>query len=59
MSIEREGKSYTLYCDICSESISGFFGFQEAIDWKQKEGWKAQIVRDGEWEDICPECQEG
>lgn len=59
MSIEREGKFYTLYCDICGESISGFSLFQEAVRYKQENGWKAQAVPDGEWQDLCPECQEG
>ena len=48
----------TLICDICGEEIDGFLGFEDAVAHKRSEGWKSEKYR-GEWEDICPECQEG
>ena len=47
-----------LICDICGEEIGGFLDFEDAIAHKRSEGWISEKYR-GEWEDICPECQEG
>lgn len=59
VSIEKEGGSYSLYCDICGEKADKtFFEFQNAVDYKKSNGWKSQR-HNGEWEDVCPECQEG
>lgn len=59
MSIERMGDTFDLICDICgNEAEQSFFEFQEAVSYKKREGWKSQ-KRKGEWEDVCPECQEG
>ncbi len=59
MSIENEGGMYSLYCDICGESASeSFFEFIDAVQYKRREGWKSQ-KRNGEWEDVCLECQDG
>lgn len=58
--IQREGKhDFALICDICSEPTEeNFEDFWQAVKFKQNNGWKSQ-KRDGEWEDVCPECQAG
>lgn len=54
---EGEGK-FTLTCDICGERIiDTFYEFNDAVNYKKENGWKSQR-RGGEWEDVCPECQE-
>lgn len=58
MSIEREGDMYFLYCDVCGEAAdSDFFKFDDAVEYKKSNGWKSRKYG-GEWEDVCPECQE-
>lgn len=58
MSIEPiEGSQVELACDICGYTVTSFDSFQEAVDYKKEDGWKSQKHK-GEWEDICPECQE-
>ena len=52
----KEG--YELICDICGYMVTGFDDFDEAVDYKVDSGWVSEINND-EWEDICPECQEG
>lgn len=47
-----------LICDICGEEIDGFFDLENAVAHKRSEGWKSEKHK-GEWQDICPECQEG
>ena len=58
--IERDFNGlYTLTCDICGEEAPRTFDdFHEAVQYKKDEGWKSQKYK-GEWEDVCPECQEG
>jgi len=49
---------YTLTSDICGEKATETFEeFHEAVQYKKDEGWKSQKYK-GEWEDVCPECQE-
>ncbi len=49
---------YSLTCDICgSEADETFFEFYDAVEYKKQNGWRSQKHR-GEWEDVCPECQE-
>jgi len=49
---------YVLTCDICGEkALETFEEFHEAVQYKKDEGWKSQKYK-GEWEDVCPECQE-
>jgi hypothetical protein len=58
MAIEKINDFYGLYCDICGEEASELFDeFHEAVDYKNANGWKSRWCR-GEWEDVCPECQE-
>ena len=49
---------YDLICDICGNKEDGFYDFNEAVEYKKENGWKSEKYK-GEWEDICPECQEG
>ena len=57
--IEKEGCVFVLFCDICGEAADeDFFEFDEAVSYKKANGWKSQR-RNGEWEDVCPECLEG
>lgn len=56
--IDKSFGSYSLICDICGEEAKKEFDdFYEAVDYKKKEGWKSKKI-DGEWQDVCPECQE-
>ncbi len=54
--ISKEYGAYTLACDICGEEET-FDSFDEVIQYKKDNGWKSQKYK-GEWEDVCPECQE-
>lgn len=48
---------YTLTCDICGEEANkDFFEFYDAVQYKKNNNWKSR-KRNGEWEDICPNCQ--
>lgn len=51
-------KGYELICDICGDTVEGLDDFDEAVEYKKENGWVSEISED-EWEDICPECQEG
>jgi len=57
--IDKIGGKYALVCDICSEgAMQKFDDFWDAVRFKRDNGWKSQ-KRNGEWQDVCPECQEG
>ena len=57
--IDKQSGRYHLICDICGEEAEeDFDDFYEAVEYKKAEGWKSQ-KRNGQWEDVCPECQEG
>jgi hypothetical protein len=53
---KTDNNEYELICDICGDSIVGFDNFSEAVGYKKQEGWKSQ-KHNGEWEDVCPNCQ--
>ena len=56
MTIDRDFDFFSLYCDICGEEAEEQFDeFEEAVDYKKANGWKSR-KRNGEWEDICPDC---
>lgn len=56
--IDKQCGLYCLICDICGEEEDEqFFDFHEAVEHKKSNGWKSQ-KRDGEWQDVCPDCQE-
>ena len=57
--IEKIDGRYRLFCDICGEPVDREFDdFYYAIVYKKENDWKSQKYK-GEWEDVCPECQEG
>jgi Fe2+ or Zn2+ uptake regulation protein len=52
------GDRYILVCDICgTEEDETFYDFYDTVEYKKENGWKSQ-KHQGEWEDVCPECQE-
>ncbi len=56
--IDKQSGQYHLICDICGEEAEEIFDdFYDAVDYKKQNGWKSQ-KRMGEWEDVCPGCQE-
>jgi len=56
--IDKFNGIYTLTCDICGEDAPETFDdFYDAVQYKKDNGWKSQKYR-GEWEDVCPECQQ-
>lgn len=56
MSIDNFQGMYTPTCDICHAELPAEFDFYDAVNAKKREGWKSRKV-DGQWEDICPDCQ--
>lgn len=48
---------YWLVCDICGKEHD-FETFDDALDYKKENGWISEKYK-GEWQDVCPECQEG
>ena len=67
MSIEKEGMyhklksitSYILICDVCGEVGQVTSNFADAVQYKKQEKWKSQKDSNGDWEDVCPNCQSG
>lgn len=59
MTIEKdESGNPALTCDICGATENEiFYEFRDAVDYKKQNGWKSQKTS-GEWEDVCPGCQE-
>ena len=58
--IDKFGGSYILVCDVCGEDAREIFDeFYDAVAYKRWEGWKSRKDEDGEWLDVCPDCQEG
>lgn len=62
MSIEREGRYYKVYCDICLESDEEEFDdFDDAVAHKKVSGYVSRKEDWGKgndgWYDVCPECQ--
>lgn len=56
MSIERYYGQYTPVCDCCGERLPGELSFSDAVRAKREAGWESRKVN-GEWEDICTDCQ--
>ncbi len=57
--INKVGGEYQLLCCLCGDCAPETFNqFMEAVDYKKENGWHSREFRDGEWEDICPSCQE-
>lgn len=61
MTIEKNGGVYVLICDVCGEKAEeDFGGFYDAVDYRNTHGWETRpdFFRAGEWENVCPHCQE-
>lgn len=56
MSIENFHGAYTAVCDCCGDILPPEDDFYDAVTAKKSAGWKSQKT-DGQWEDICPDCQ--
>jgi hypothetical protein len=56
--IDKEHGEFILSCDFCGEQVDGFDDFYDAVDYKKDKGWKNKRIN-GDWNDICPECQKG
>lgn len=56
MSIERFYGQYTPVCDYCDKTLPGERSYADAIRAKREAGWESRKV-DGEWLDICTDCQ--
>jgi hypothetical protein len=55
--IKRNSKfGHELTCDICGKGEK-FDYFDHALEYKKDLGWISEKYN-GEWQDICPECQE-
>ena len=54
--IDKDGGKFYLICDVCLEDGLPFASFDEAVAYKKDEKWKSKKI-DGEWQDICPDCQ--
>jgi hypothetical protein len=54
--IGKKRNRFTLSCDVCHEEVEEFYDFHEAVMHKKLNNWKSQ-KRNGEWEDVCPDCQ--
>ena len=53
---------FIVVCDICEsdgaeEMKQAFDTFQDAVDGKKDLGYES-VCHDGEWVDVCPQCQE-
>lgn len=55
--IEKEGGSYTLKCDYCSNYIDDLEDFTQAVEYKKANGWTSNKI-DDMWFDMCPDCLE-
>jgi hypothetical protein len=55
----EEGFGYVIHCDICEEELYDMDAqdFRDMAAYAKEYGWISRKV-DGEWEDVCPACQE-
>lgn len=56
--IEKGLIGFNLICDICGRLEYAIPTVSDAVDFKCDNDWKSEKY-EGEWQDICPECQEG
>jgi hypothetical protein len=59
MTMERRGGDIVPVCDICGEELPAEADFRDALEAKRKAGWKTDRLPSGEYEDVCPACQNG
>ena len=56
--IDKSCGFYCLFCDICDEEADdSFYEFHDAVEYKKQNGWKSMKIN-GQWQDICPDCQQ-
>lgn len=55
--IQKNYGKHHLICDNCDELIEIYDSWDKAVDGK-KEQWVKSSKIDGEWIDVCYECQE-
>lgn len=56
MSIARYYQNFAAVCDYCDKQLPGEFTYDAAVRAKRAAGWERRKV-DGEWVDICTDCQ--
>lgn len=59
MIYEHDRGVYVLTCDSCGADAEYLFdSFQEAVNWKKDKsnGWASKLDA-GDWNDLCPDCQ--
>lgn len=56
-SVTTNTKYYRI-CDVCGKHGPYAENYNAAIDEAKKAGWTRIKNSNGEWKDICPECQE-
>ena len=44
-------------CDICGDELLDKDEVESAVECKKRNGWKSRKDDNGEWIDVCPECQ--
>lgn len=55
--IDRVYNEFRLVCDVCGNEETGFNYFDEAVEARKELGWISRRIN-GEYQDICPDCQE-
>jgi hypothetical protein len=58
MSILKINSEYIAACDRCGSILPSEYDFYDSVKAKKDAGWKSRKDRDGEWEDVCTDCQE-
>ena len=55
---DRDGRKtvYIATCDLCGAELPPESLWIETVEAKKANGWRSRKI-DGEWEDICPDCQ--
>ena len=57
--IEKINNIYKIICDSCGEVFPDNFNtFHDAVDYKRNNNWRSVKVSEGNWNEICPDCQE-
>jgi len=53
---------FRLICDHCGDECDELFNtFQEAVEYKtdRDNGWVSVKNKNGEWQELCPDCNKG
>jgi len=62
MTIEFYGISFVCECDHCSNTLDTDKdrddGFMAAVEVVKREGWSITKTKLGDWQHICPVCQD-